>query len=312
MRSVLTFSAVLATSIAALPGAARATSTTCATTVVCAEYINTSSGVAIHGEANTGIGIRGTSVSNTGFYGASGSGNASAPGVEGESTRSTGSDAASAFGLAYLSGKPAPAYGTIAYGSAYGMFGEAANPGTSSSNPVYGIFGFDNMGGASADYNAGVTGVSNYGTGIFAEAAGAPTVGLVGSGTPIGLYAVGKKSSSSPHDYGIVEESDDLGIAAYNTRNNTEIIIGEQDYGLYGPDFIEGIGNATGNGTQSVPFTWTPPASATSKVALQRRKARIFGRRERVVPFPPHTANIRRSRNWKTSVMRNSSTAAPS
>jgi hypothetical protein len=53
--------------IAMLTGAARATSTTCATSVVCAEYINTSSGVAIHGEANSGIGIRGTSVTNTGF-----------------------------------------------------------------------------------------------------------------------------------------------------------------------------------------------------------------------------------------------------
>jgi hypothetical protein len=85
MQRIVLAPAAIVTLLAILPGAARASSTTCATTVVCAEYINTSSGVAIHGEANSGIGIRGTSVTNTGFYGASGSGSASTPGVEGES-----------------------------------------------------------------------------------------------------------------------------------------------------------------------------------------------------------------------------------
>ncbi len=46
-------------SLVLLTRVANANSTTCITSTVCAEYIKSSNGGAIHGEANTGIGIHG-------------------------------------------------------------------------------------------------------------------------------------------------------------------------------------------------------------------------------------------------------------
>jgi hypothetical protein len=226
--------------VATFPGAAQATSTTCATTVVCAEYINTSSGVAIHGEANSGIGIRGTSVTNTGFYGASGSGSAGAPGVEGESTKSTGNDAAGAFGLAFLSGKGAPAYGAIAYGSSYGIFGEAANAGTSSGGPGYGVFGLDNGGTASSagDYNAGVFGSSIAGTGVLAEANGTPQDGFYGR-APVGVYSVANTASGAPlpEAWAFLGETNAFGVGVFNASTSTSAYLISPGY------FVEGVNN---------------------------------------------------------------------
>jgi hypothetical protein len=202
---------------------------------------------------NTGPGVNGESAAGIGTEGESSSGSFEGAGVEGESLHHTGSDAAGAFGLTLIYGSGAPNYGVLGYGSLYGIYGQAGNTGLSSTGPGYGVFGQDNAGSTSKDYNAGVTGLSAYGTGIFAEAAGAPTLGLVGTGTPIGLYAVGKTSSNTTvHDYGIVEESDSLGIGAYNTSSYNATIISESGNGLYGDDFIEGI--ADFDGSPTVPF----------------------------------------------------------
>jgi hypothetical protein len=243
MRRVLVFPAAFAVAVSSVSGAAEATSTTCATTVVCAEYINTSSGVAIHGEANTGIGIRGTSVTNTGFYGASGSGSAGAPGVEGESTNGTGNDAAGAFGLGYLAGKAAPAYGAIAYGSAYGLYGEAANGGTSASSFGFGAFGLDPVqsvppSGATnyGDFNAGVAGQTTVGTALLAEANGTPQATSIFSEAPVGLYSVAKKqsSTSNPNAFAIAAETNSFGIDIINYGNDSAMYVSSPSDYLYG------------------------------------------------------------------------------
>jgi hypothetical protein len=214
---------LLATVVATLPGAASAKSTTCATTVVCAEYINTSSGVAIHGEANSGIGIRGTSVTNTGFYGASGSGNFMTPGVDGESTNATGQDAAGSFGLRGLLSGAAPAYGVLGYGSIYGVSGETVASGTSSSTTGYGVYGYDGSDGA---FNAAIFGESVNGSGVIAESNATPNTALLGQ-FPIGLYAVADAEGNGA--IGIEAESDETALEAHNTGGSYVELAGPGD-----------------------------------------------------------------------------------
>jgi hypothetical protein len=213
----LLFPVVLATVVVTLPDTARATSTTCNTTVVCAEYVNVSSGVAIHGEANRGIGVRGTSVTNTGFYGASGSGIGLTPGVEGESTYASGSDAAGGFGLAFLAGRAAPNDGVEAYGVYAGVMGETTSSGGSSSGQGAGLIGLDVAAGAT--YNYGVVGTSAHGTGGLFSVNGQPTLGYVGS-LPIGLYAVAE-TDGRPLAVGIVTESNSIPLVASNSHDGT-------------------------------------------------------------------------------------------
>ncbi len=226
MRKSFLFPAALATAVATLPGAASATSTTCATTVVCAEFINTSSGVAIHGEANTGIGIRGTSVTNTGFYGASGSGKSTAPGVEGESTNASGSDVGGGFGLSFLAGKAAPSEGAVGYGSIYGLFGEVTGAGTSSSSAGYGVSGTDAS--AAGTFNAGVLGVSTAGIGALVEANGTPSLGVVGT-EPIGLYAVAEPDSRFT-SIAVLAESNSYPLEVHNTNDHTSVDLAQHNY----------------------------------------------------------------------------------
>jgi hypothetical protein len=229
---MLTLVATMATAVATLPGAAQATSTTCSTSVVCAEDINTysgsSGGVAIHGEANGGIGVRGTSVSNTGFYGASGSGTMLAPGVEGESTNGTSSatlSSAGGFGLAGLAGGTYPGYGVLGYGNLAGVNGETTSPGTSSTAYGIGVSGYDAGGTSANDYNVGVLGSTANGVGVLGEANGTPTAGLIGHGYTVGLYAVAHEATNK---YGVVEygavgiesESDDYPLELRNTESD--------------------------------------------------------------------------------------------
>jgi hypothetical protein len=221
---------LLATAVATFPGAAQATSTTCSTSVVCGEYVNTysgtSGGVAIHGESNTGIGIRGTSVSNTGFYGASGSGSYLAPGVEGESTNNAGSDAGGAFGLSFLATGKAPQFGALAYGRGDGLYGESESPGTSS-NYGYGVFGRETQGAAAGDYNAGVIGESTYGAGMIAETNGTPTYLplFAAAGIPVGIYATAEAGSTgSKEGAAIFGESNSFPLEVLNTGPATEVV----------------------------------------------------------------------------------------
>ncbi len=226
MRRTSLFPALIATAVATLPGAAQATSTTCSTTTVCAEYINTSSassgGVAIHGEANGGIGVRGTSVSNTGFYGASGSGSYLTPGVEGESPNTQGSAAGGAFGLAfYANPNDAPTYGVMGFGSFDGTYGQTTHAGND-----FGAEGYDNENNYS---NGGVRAYSEYGTGMLAEGSGTPTLSLYATGLPIGMYAVADKNGATNLNEAIalVAESNSYAIVADNTSANTQTALGE-------------------------------------------------------------------------------------
>jgi hypothetical protein len=249
------FAAFIAAIVANSPGIARATSTTCATSTVCAEYIDTSSGVAIHGEANGGIGIRGTSVSNTGFYGASGSGYFTSPGVNGESTNESGNDAAGAFGLTAFYEEP-PGYGVLAYGIRYGVQGEteaAAN----ASTPGYGLFGFDDSG--SGTKNAAIFGESEDGTGVLAEVAGTPTLGLIGE-EQFGIYAVAEPVDAGLKRAVAVEaESDSYPLEAQNTYDKSSI------------DLVEG-GNFIGASSKKGSFTVTDAGSEALSGTLTTSK----------------------------------------
>jgi hypothetical protein len=221
MRKNLLLPTFLATALAAHPGAAQSTSTTCATSTVCAEYINSYSGstggVAIHGEANSGIGVRGTSVSNTGFYGASGSGSYIAPGVEGESTNHSGLDAGGFFGLAgLLPGGTSPAYGAIGLGSLYGLEGATTSTGSSSTRG-YGVFAYDNSNAGT--FNAAALAESQNGVGIVAESHGSPSLGLIGD-FPIGVYAVAEPNGSGTPNSAVAIEAESTSYPL-EVRNTT-------------------------------------------------------------------------------------------
>jgi hypothetical protein len=286
MRTTLLFPALLAGVAATLPGAAQATSTTCSTSVVCAEYINSysgsSGGVAIHGEANTGIGIRGTSVSNTGFYGASGSGSYLMPGVEGESTNNAGADAAGAFGLSYMATGKAPQFGAVGYGRGDGMYGESESPGTQY-NFGYGLFGRETQGVSTGDFNVGVLGQSNYGYGVVAESNGTPGINENGSGRPVGLYAVANKNGGNPA-YGIVAESNSTALSAqYRGSGGGQINIGDSSYAIDAEAGAAGLifkfdysGNETLIGsltTSKATYVRTAGRDGTQRIAYGARTA---------------------------------------
>jgi hypothetical protein len=263
---------------ATLPGAAGATSTTCSTTVVCAEYINTSSGVAIHGEANSGIGVRGTSVSNTGFYGASGSGYFFDPGVEGESTNNSGQDAAAAFGLAgAVTGKP-PEYGVLGYGLLYGVLGDAESAGTSAATSGVGVYGDDETSGT---YNVGVRAHTKSGFGVEAEANGTPGF-LVGSGTPVGVYAVAKGSNGGL-SVAIEAEGDTYPLEVRNTTDNSYVEVASSGVLISGYDAkgkgaftVDSTGHESISGTLTTSggtYARTTGASGKKRVAYGARTA---------------------------------------
>jgi hypothetical protein len=229
--------------VATLPGAAEATSTTCSTSAVCAEYINTfsgsSGGVAIHGEANGGIGVRGTSVANTGFYGASGSGVTTTPGVEGESTNNSGQDVGGGFGLAFLAGKPAPHYGVESFGSYAAIFGVTTGAGTSPTTAGVGVAGLDMASGAD---NAAVAGSSQYGTGgLFASGSSQPTLGYYGT-YAVGLYGVAEPTTNG-NAVGVVAESRQFPLIAGNPNNHTSVDLATSSDLIYAS--YNGGGNAT-------------------------------------------------------------------
>ncbi len=226
---------------------ADATSKTCTTSVVCAEYINSSSGVAIHGEANSGIGIRGTSNTSTGFYGASRSGSPLFPGVEGESLDQTGDDAAGAFGLTAATGGAAPAYGVIAYGSAYGVYGDAAGPGTGATSDAaptaVGVTGIDGGGSIGQDSNVGVLGQSRYGTatvGLANTTSVESTFGLY----PIGIIGDAEPESTGGQAIGVAAESDSVPLVAYDPSSNTEVAFATSRYLIQASNPSAGYDNA--------------------------------------------------------------------
>jgi hypothetical protein len=270
--------------VATLPGEAWATSTTCATSAVCAEYVNTYAsapgGVAIHGEANGGIGVRGTSVKNTGFYGASGSGNFTAPGVEGESTNVTGSDAAAGFGLSLLQPKGnAPSYGIVSYGQIYGVIGDALKGSGDPSTPYSGVYAGDESGVSS--YNAALIAKSGTQVGVLAESNGTPTDGVMGE-EPIGVYAVADPNSNSRLSTSIAVEAESASfpVEAYNSK--TEAIVdlaspGDLIYGCVGfappcagEIVVDGSGNEFLSGsltTNSAAFVRKAGRSGTTRLA---------------------------------------------
>jgi hypothetical protein len=253
-RTRALFPAALAIVVAIVPGAAAATSTTCTTSVVCAEFINTytyssganTGGVAIHGEADSGIGIRGTSVTNVGFYGASGSGSIFAPGLEGESTNTqSGGSTAGAFGLlSYFSPQNASADGFDAYGLHHGAEGSTYASGSSAIGS-FGVAAFDSGGGSNGDYNAAVAGQSYYGTAMLAEASQTgPTAGIYGK-SPVGVYAVSNSENGTPSggSYAFVGESSSYGMSLYNSAANANVQMSTPNYAFLGTKANGNAGN---------------------------------------------------------------------
>jgi hypothetical protein len=200
---------------------------------VCGEFINSSSGVAIHGEANTGIGIRGTSNGATGFYGATRSGNIFYPGVEGESLNNNGMDVAGAFGLTGPVSNAPPEYGVFAFGNLDGVMGETQNAGSSGNNatPHAGVFGYD-AGGAVGNDNVGVLGQSVDDFGVV----GLANVSYINDSSPYptGVFADGEPTSNGGTAFGVVAESGSAAILA--AGNNEAVAIANGDY-------IEGVPN---------------------------------------------------------------------
>jgi hypothetical protein len=259
-----------------LTGVADATSTTCATTVVCAEYINSSSGVAIHGEANTGIGIRGTSNGSTGFYGASRAGTTFFPGVEGESLNQTGSDVAGGFGLTALTVGTPPAFGVLAYGSVYGVGAEAAGLGNGkrSTPTTVGIFGIDNGGASGADTNVGVAGESINGTALLALAnASTATSGTYFGSNSIGLYAAAEPTNTGG-GVGVETVSSDIPIDAYNPGSGGDVQLSTADYLIAAdPFFVNNAGDvsATKLTTSKGTYVRTTGSSGTTRMSYSAR-----------------------------------------
>jgi hypothetical protein len=266
-------------SLVLLTGVADATSTTCTTSVVCAEYINSSSGVAIHGEANTGIGIRGTSNGSTGFYGASRSGSPLYPGVEGESLDQTGDDAAGAFGLAGATGGTPPAYGVIAYGSAFGVYGDAFGPGngTNQQPTSVGVSGVDVGGKVGADTNVGVFGQSTHGTGVLALAntSAYHPIGVFGY-EPVGIYAEADAETSTNFGsaIGIQAVSDSTALFVENRTTKAGIEFGTQG-GLIGSNHFNvddaGDVSATQLTTNKGTYVRTTGSSGTTRMSYSAR-----------------------------------------
>jgi hypothetical protein len=279
MRISRTFPIAIGLFLALHMGAANATSTTCATSVVCAEFINSSSGVAIHGEANTGIGVRGTSNGSTGFYGATRSGSPFFPGVEGESLNQTGDDVAGAFGLIAASGGAAPAYGILAYGSAYGVYGDADGPGngTAATPTTIGVFGVDAGGQGGSDTNVGVYGQSAHGTAVLGLANGSTTFAESAFGTqPIGLYADAEKDPNSPSKiaYGVEAVSGSIPIDAYNPALDEEVELAAPNYLIYSsPFYVDTAGNVVANSLATAKGTYvrTTGSSGTTRKSYSAR-----------------------------------------
>jgi hypothetical protein len=269
LRTAVFFRAALAVAAAVVPDAARAQSTTCTTSAVCAEYINTytyssangggTGGVAIHGEANNGIGIRGTSVTNVGFYGASGSGSYATAGVEGENTKG-GSGAAGGFGLAaLLNPSNAPADGVDGYGTYGGVVVSTLSKGTSAGSAGYGAYGADAAGGSSGDYNAGIFGQSYYGTGLFANASqSGPSAGVYGK-LPVGVYSIAATANGTPSTtaYAFVGETNNVGLELRNTSN------GASSYAATPLFFLEGSGQANNSGYYYISYSGSESLSGT-------------------------------------------------
>jgi hypothetical protein len=235
-----------------LTGVADATSTTCATSTVCAEYINTSSGVAIHGEANTGIGIRGTSNTSTGFYGASRSGIQFFPGVEGESLNNDGNDAAAAFGIAGNTGGPistaqSPAYGVLAYATSVGVFAVSTAAGnTNSYGEVAGaaMNGRDLGGAPGNDSNAAVLGATRHGAGVIGVAntpyyhSNVVEYSLFGD-YPIGVIGDAEPDQSGGEAIGVVAESSSVPLIADNPTVKTTLGVLNADYALVAVNYAQ-------------------------------------------------------------------------
>jgi hypothetical protein len=265
-------------SLLLLAGVADATSTTCVTSTVCAEFINSSSGVAIHGEANTGIGIRGTSNGATGFYGATRSGGMMLPGVEGESLKNNGNDVAGAFGFTGpLSNAPAT-YGVVAYGALYGVYGTTKNVGTSSNNSPSnaGVSGGD-FGGAAGNDNAGVLGESTNDSGVFGIANSSADGAL---GFPVGVLADGEPLTGSKNAVGLLAKSASVALLATAYDDEVEVadasdddFSGMQD-GAKGPNFVVDNGaniTATSLTTKKTTYVRTAGTSGTTRMSYSTR-----------------------------------------
>jgi hypothetical protein len=252
---------------------ADATSTTCSTSAVCAEYINSSSGVAIHGEANTGIGIRGTSNGSTGFYGASRSGNLLFPGVEGESLNQSGNDAAGAFGLAATTGGGAPAYGVLAYGSLIGVYGTAAGAGNGSKGvpTTFGVAGYDAFGQAGQDTNVAVLGETAHGTAMFALAHQATSSSNVyDDRLPVGVAAEAEPESSGGSAVAVKAYSKSVPFLAQNTTSGLAVDLAAATYEIYARDFtVDDVGNVLADSVTTAHGTYarTTGSSGTIRIA---------------------------------------------
>jgi hypothetical protein len=264
-------------SLVLLTGVADATSTTCTTSAVCAEYINSSSGVAIHGEANTGIGIRGTSNGSTGFYGASRSGSPFFPGVEGESLDQSGNDAAGAFGLTAASSGAAPAYGVIAYGSAFGVLAVATGPGNGTAQEAtsVGVAGNDGGGKAGADTNVGVSGQTIHGTAVLALANASAASGKSFFGyEPIGVYADAEQDQTYAAAIGVEAVSSSTPFFAYNPSTKTDVELASSAYTIQAGKFtVDNSGDvvATKLTTNTGTYVRTTGTSGTTRMSYSTR-----------------------------------------
>jgi hypothetical protein len=262
-------------SLVLFAGVADAASTTCSTSTVCAEFINSSSGVAIHGEANSGIGIRGTSVSSVGFYGASRSGTAFLPGVEGESLNQTSDDVAGAFGLTGVEGGTSPTYGVMALGSVAGVDAQTlgAGNGTKGQATSAGVTALDYGGTAGQDTNVGVLAETTHGTGVVGLA---NAQGYEVGDEPIGVYGVAERDSNTGSSIGVEGDSPDIPIATFNNANEIDVLINIQGYLIYTGDAnfsVDDSGNiiaqslVTGKGS----YVRTVGASGTTRKSFPAR-----------------------------------------
>jgi hypothetical protein len=269
---------VIGFSFVVLTGIADATSTTCTTSTVCAESINSSSGVAIHGEANTGIGVRGTSNGSTGFYGASRSGNPLYPGVEGESLDQTGGDIAGGFGLTAASGGSAPAFGVVGYGSVTGIEGVAAGSGNGSKGiPTgFGIAGYDNAGTAGMDTNVSMFGQTTHGTAVLAlaNATESPAIAY-NTNLPEGISAEAEPDKSGGTAVAVQAVSTFTALEAYNPNGAGGYLdIEIPGYDITGRDFdVDNDGNvfAALFITKKGRYVRTTGASGTARVSYSAR-----------------------------------------
>ncbi len=256
-------------------------------------------GIGVEGESllSTGVGTLGTAAdglssgslgigSGAGALGTSARANFLDPGIDGESTVRGAQDTAGAFGLGeFLATKNTPDFGVLGYGNVTAVTGYTV--GSGASQTTVGVEGSEitQPSPSFPDFDAGVLGLENYGTGIIAESGGAtPNLGAFGA-EPIGLIATsGTGSTGASESVAAFAEGADantFSLAALNGSNDNEVDL-VTPFGDLAAGFTGGseVFNIDTSGNENIAGILTTSGPCSSGCVDQRT-----GKHERVITY---------------------------